>query len=608
MTVPQSRLSIAIWAAALLLTSCETANQKHASSSPPLQATAPALAATTVTAKTPAPLQAEPQPQMPSADPIESLIAQAEVLYQNGEAYYRVGQPEAGKQNFDDALGLLNSAPADIRSNQRVQAEANKISARSHDLDLEASNEAEAAPIEQKAEPAPIDEANEAQIPVDEKVKAKAEAELKAIHSDLPLVMNDYVAGYINYYSTRGQAVLQRALSRAGRYRDMVQRIFSEEGVPQDLIYLAQAESGFQPFALSRAGARGMWQFMTSRARAYGLQHNAWVDERQDPEKSTRAAARHLKELYQQFGDWYLAMAAYNSGPGNVQQAVQRTGFADFWELYRRNVLPKETKNYVPIILAMTIIAKNPAQYGLPEFQPDPPLNADRVKIDYPLDLRLAAGCIGTTLETLQDLNPSLLRYSTPKTGTFTLNLPAGSAQRFQENIAAIPVEKRIWWRYHKVASGETLSSIAQHYRVAAKSITEVNGLDASEISPDTNLIIPLAVGRHAPGDAETLVFSRHPTRYKVRRGDTITSVAEDFNVPADRLRRWNRIHGDSLRAGRSLVIYRPLTRPEPASLHRSKSKRAKKLQAASAPAKKTPAATAAPPSTLAAGTQAKAR
>ena len=150
-----------------------------------------------------------------------------------------------------------------------------------------------------------------------------------------------------------------------GSYREMIARILKQEGVPQDLIYLAQAESGFQPLALSRAGARGMWQFMAGSAQVYGLERSWWVDDRQDPEKATRAAARHLKDLYNQFGDWYLAMAAYNSGASTVQHAVERTGYADFWELYRRGVLPKETQNYVPIILAVTIIAKNPEQYGL---------------------------------------------------------------------------------------------------------------------------------------------------------------------------------------------------------------------------------------------------
>ncbi len=192
-------------------------------------------------------------------------------------------------------------------------------------------------------------------------------------------MMTDQVAGYISYFSNRGRGTFERAFARSGRYHDMMVSILKEEGVPQDLIYLAQAESGFHPLAVSRVGARGIWQFMGSRARGYGLQHNMWVDDRQDPEKSTRAAARHLKDLYAQFGDWYLAMAAYNSGPGTVQAAVRRTGYADFWELYRRNVLPKETRNYVPIILAVTIVTKNLSQYGFDDVSMDEPVAYDSV-------------------------------------------------------------------------------------------------------------------------------------------------------------------------------------------------------------------------------------
>src|SRR5581483_803550 len=261
----------------------------------------------------------------------------------------------------------------------RVQNEFDKIVDGVNSLELTGLKQADAVPEQQKSEPAPIDEANEVTFPVDPNIKAKAEAEVRKTHSDLPLMLNDTVASYINYYSTRGRDVLERALTRAGLYQDMISRVLKEEGVPQDLIYLAEAESGFRPLALSRAGARGMWQFISARARGYGLRRDAWVDERQDPEKSTRAAARHLKDLYNQFGDWYLAMAAYNSGPLTVQHAVRRTGYADFWQLYRRGVLPKETRNYVPIILAVTIMAKNPAQYGLDEIIPDKPLEVDRL-------------------------------------------------------------------------------------------------------------------------------------------------------------------------------------------------------------------------------------
>jgi membrane-bound lytic murein transglycosylase D len=572
---------------ALLLTSCETADQRHANTAPPPEAVAPAI----TTAQTAAAPEAQPKPA-PVPDPVDAMIAVAEREFETGEANYKAGHPDLAKQNFDNAFNALTSGPVDVNGNDRLQAEFDKVVEGTHGLELEALQAGDGF-SEPNALPAPIDEANEVTFPVDPNLKAQAETELKSTHSDLPLVINDYVASYINFYSTRGRGVLERALVRAGRYRDMIEKIFKEAGVPQDLIYLAQAESGFQPLALSRAGARGMWQFMASRANGYGLERNWWVDERQDPMKSTRAAAQHLKDLYNQFGDWYLAMAAYNSGPLNVQQAVQRTGFADFWELYKRNVLPKETKNYVPIILAMTIMAKNPAQYGLTDVVPDAPLSFDTVTIDYPVDLRLVAECVDAPLETLQELNPSLLRMTTPKQGTFDLNLPAGTKDRFQEAIAAIPADKRVWWRYHKVAPGETLASVAKQYHTTAKAITEVNGLSEDEVQTDTRLIIPVAPGRNA--GMEGMAFSRHPTRYRVRSGDTVLSVADDFSVPPDRLRRWNRLKGNTLRKGRMLVIYRPVPAGEElaAAHHRSsghskaKPRRSKQLQV-SAELKKT--------------------
>src|SRR5579859_2605532 len=512
-----------ILAAGLIsLVACERKDTKK-SAQPATQAMAPSIQQTVATPvalsktpleQTPAPTQAQ-QPEKP--DPVPGMIADAEKAMAAGQEDYKAGHLVAAKQDFNHAVDVLMQGPVDIKSDDRLQQEFDKITEEVNKLEMVAFKEGDGF-AEQQPEPAPIDEANQVTFPADANVTAKAEADLKNTQSDLPLMINEYVAGYINYFSTHGRSVFEGAFVRSGRYRDMILRIFKEEGVPQDLIYLAQAESGFKPLALSRARARGMWQFMASRGVGYGLRRSWWVDDRQDPEKATRAAARHLKDLYNQFGDWYLAMAAYNSGPGNVQQAVQRTGFADFWELYRRNVLPKETKNYVPIILAMAIIAKNPKQYGLDDIQVDPPLQVDKVTIDYPVDLRLVAECVDVSLDNLQDLNPSLLRMTTPKEGTFELNLPAGSKQKYLEAIAAIPVDKRVWWRYHEVAGGETLASIAKEYRTTPAAITELNGLTANEISPDTKLIIPIAEGKHAPGDVETLVFSRHATRYRVRR------------------------------------------------------------------------------------------
>ncbi len=468
-------ITLSVLSAALVATlGCQSAQKM--SFLPPGQAQAPALLAASnppdpPKAKAAVAAAAEPQakaqvPQALQVDPVSDLIARVEKEYQAGQDNYRDGHLEAAKQNFDSAFNQLLGSGIDLHSDDRLEHELDRLLDGVNGLELAALQQGDGF-AEQKSEPAPIDEANELTPAVDQNVKAKAEAEIKSTHSDLPLVMTDQVAGFINYFSNRGRGTLERALARSGRYEDMIRRVLREQGVPQELIYLAQAESGFHPLAVSRAGARGMWQFMGSRAKGYGLERSWWIDDRQDPEKATRAAAHHLKDLYNEFGDWYLAMAAYNSGPGTVQSAVKRTGYADFWELYNRNVLPKETRNYVPIIVAVTIMAKNPAQYGLDSIVKDKPVPYDTVKIDYPIDLRLVAECVDASAEDLSDLNPSLLRMTTPKfpeaNQQFELHLPAGTADKFQTAVASIPADKRVWWRYHKVQGGENAGFHRSH-------------------------------------------------------------------------------------------------------------------------------------------------
>lgn len=530
-------------------TKSQAAQQQETSKTAPSQSQAPAAQAT----------------QKP--DPVAVLIGQVEKQYEQGQAEYQAGHLESAKANFDKAVDMLLQSPIDIRSDDRLQNEFDKIIEGVNQLEMVALKEGDGF-TEQQTVPAPITEANEVTFPVDPNVKAKAEEQVKETRSDLPLVVNDYVAGYINYFNTSGRSVLEKALIRGGRYREMIAKTFKDEGVPLDLMFLAQAESGFQPLALNPSGARGMWQFMASRAAGYGLQRSWWIDERQDPVKSTRAAARHLKDLYKQFGDWYLAMAAYDSGPGNVQQAVKRTGYADFWELYKRNVLPKETKNYVPIILAYAIMSKNPAQYGLDKLQPEQPLQTDAVKVNYPVDLRLVAECVDVPIEKLIELNPSLLRLTTPKNANFDLRLPAGTKDRYMAEVAAIPPDKRVFWRYHKVEQGETLDAIAHKYRTTSQAIAQANNLDSDELSTETKLIIPVNSVRSAPVTGK-LTFSRKPTRYVAHRGDTIVSVADNFGVPPEKIRSWNHLSGNEIHKGKVLVIYRPLQSAESAAINR---------------------------------------
>jgi membrane-bound lytic murein transglycosylase D len=556
-------------AGVFVLVSCGGKNQAKATHP------APQAVASSIQPAKQAPTQTKPVvPPVPVAQPqptpnVEATLADAEKAYAAGQDEYKAGRLDAAKQEFNRAVEILRQGPVDVKSDARLQQEFDKITEEINKLEMAALNTGDSL-TQQMAEPAPIDEANQVTFPVDPSIKAKAEAGLKITQaqSDLPLMINDYVASYINYFSTRGRDVFERSLARSGRYREMILRTFREEGIPQDLIYLAQAESGFHPRALSHARARGMWQFIASRGMGYGLRRTLWVDDRQDPEKSTKAAAKHLKDLYNLFGDWYLAMAAYNSGPGNVQQAVHRTGYVNFWELYRRDVLPRETKNYVPIILAMTIMSKNPSQYGLDGLQPEPPERFDVVRVNYPVDLRLVADCVEAPVEDLVELNPSLLRRTTPSDQPFDLHLPEGTRQKYETNIAAIPAAKRIAWRYYKVQSGDTLAGIARKYRVTERAISQANDLQDTMLAADSRVVIPLSV---AESDTFRIRYSKYPSRYRVHAGDTVLTVAEDFGIPPERLRRWNGLKGNGLRTGRLLIIYKPLAPGEPdrAPVHR---------------------------------------
>jgi membrane-bound lytic murein transglycosylase D len=484
----------------------------------------------------------------PATGARQNLIQWVEQKFASGEQNYKAGHLEAARKDFDEAVDAMLQSGVDPNSDPRLSEVFHRVVDTVYTYELQAFRAGDGF-NEAPAVPAPIDEVAEMTFPVDPRLKARAEESAKNISHDLPTTVNDEVLSFLNFFQTpRGRAIVETGLRRAGRYREMISAVLREEGVPQDLIYLAQAESAFQPTALSRAGARGMWQFVAYRGQEYGLRHTWWLDERQDPEKATHAAAQHLRDLYKMFGDWYLAMAAYNCGPGNVQKAIERTGYADFWELYRRNVLPKETKNYVPIILALTLIAKDAPHYGI-QAEPEAPVPSDVVKPGRAIDLRLVAETIDVDVETLRTLNPSLLRLATPDDPSFELHLPPGTAGKFSAEIADIPADKWVSWRRHRVAAGETLTSIAKKYRVTPKAIADANNLQPTmALNTGEKLIIP-AIQPAAEN-------KRRMVSYRVRKGDTFLGIADRFSVEADDLRKWNHLAGNKVRRGMVLRVY----------------------------------------------------
>ena len=541
---------VAACAPLVLLAGCPQ-EQAGAPGKVPVQATAPAV--------THAPGSQPQQPGITTAQSVDNaakaykaqqLINSAEKAYHSGVDNYRAGHLDAARIDFDSAVDLMLTSGMDLKSDPQLADEFDHL--------LSAVNSLEMAALKQgngfspTIEAAPLDAANEVTFTSDPALTAKLAAELKTTQSDFPLVVNDYVAGFISYFSNSpaGHAHLLRSLERAGKYKDMISKIMREEGVPQDLIYLAVAESGFQPQALNaKSGAGGMWQFMPF-TESYGLTRNGWFDERFDPEKSSRAYARYIKSLYNQFGDWYLAMAAYDWGPGYVQRAVMRTGYADFWELYRRGVLPGETKNYVPGIIAAIIMAKNPEQYGLDKMVPESPVVSDTVTVDHPVDLRLVADLTNASLPEIVALNPSLLRLTTPRDLSFDLHVPVGMSDVFNQRIKNIPEEKRASWRFHVVRPGESLDGIATALHSRPSEIAEANGIASGEtVDAGDELVIPVA----------TASAGEHPQRYTVRHGDTLVTVADRFNVSVEQLKSWNHLSSNSVKPGRTLAIAEPV-------------------------------------------------
>ena len=404
--------------------------------------------------------------------------------------------------------------------------------------------------------------------------EAAVDADLPTTTYDIPIDMNARVRSIIEMYQLRRHDWFQEALDRSGYYRPMIAEIFAEEDMPQDLFYLAMVESAFKSRAMSRAGARGIWQFIRGTGRRYDLRQDFWVDDRFNPEKATRAAARHLKDLYEQFGDWYLVMAAYNSGSRRVERAIRRTGSRDFWVHAKRRVLPRETRSYVPLILAAIVIAKNPEAYG---FDPPTtmPVEYDVVRVEYPVDLATAAKSAGVSVDDMKFLNPELRRWVTPlDSKNYALRVPKGTTEVFRAALANIPEAERVRFGTHVVRRGDTLSQIASRYGTTVSALTAANNISRrSLIHPGQVLTVPVPPGTGAQRiravQRREAVAENGQEVYVVQRGDTLGEISTSFSMSLRALRELNGFPPRSTRiypGQRLIVTERAARKTRPAS------------------------------------------
>lgn len=358
------------------------------------------------------------------------------------------------------------------------------------------------------------------------------------IEGHIPLVTNSQVESYIRYFQGKGKRGFNIWLRRYVEYRELILPILQEYDLPEELIVVSIIESGLDPKAISRAKAVGLWQFMYSTGRQYGLNRNWYVDERQDPVKSTHAAAKYFKDLYNEFEDWYLVLAAYNTGPGRVNRALKLHETTDYWQLYS---LPKDTKNYLPYYLSAAIILKNPDKYGF-KIPKSNPLKYDEVQIEKSADLTVIARAAGTKLSTIKKLNPELRQPATPNNGPYTLNIPFGKKEIFYKTFNEIPEDRKFAFQKveHRVQKGENLISIASKYRVLVADLQTINNIsNINKLSVGQRLKIPVKGG----------LYSNYPEKviYSVKKGDTLGHIAEKYNTRASEIRKWNNMGSKSL-------------------------------------------------------------
>jgi len=532
-----------------------------------------------------------PAPAATPADPVASLIATSERHYATGQRELAEGHLDQARREFDRSVSILLESSAGARADGRLRDHFDRLVDRISAQEAAALAEGDGF-SEGPSEPAPIDELlaiastfDTPGAPAAETTAAVRTDPALAAH-DIPIPLNDRVLNYIELFQGRLRGHIQSGMDRGAQYLPMIQDVFKAEGLPLDLAYIPLIESAFKPVAQSQKRARGVWQFMRATGEERGLETNWFVDERSDPEKSTKAAADYLKWLYKQFGDWHLALASYNGGPGRVQRAVERSGIDDFWRLSEgKRHLPRETREYVPLILAAMVIARNPTQYGFTPMATDKPLAYDSVTVTRAVDLRRIAEWTDTPLESIQALNPELRRWTTPvRADRYDVKVPIGTGGKLRERLANATAADLAALHWYRVKRGESVATIARKLGVSRGDLAEANGLSAkARVRAGQDLLVPRApstsmvaraesaapAARSARAEAASVDSRRERERpadpprsarvvYKVRRGDTLEKIARAFDTTVAAIKSANRLRGNHIAAGDRLTIHRP--------------------------------------------------
>jgi len=547
---------------------------RTATSKPATGPAAPAAKANPVPVIQPTPIRVE--------DPVLTLIAESEQHFEAGQRELELGHVGGAKLEFDRSVNVLLESPYGGRTEPRIREHFDRLVDRISAYEVKALAEGDGF-TEKKYEPASIDEllAMSATLaPPTAETTDTVSSDLQGGDHDIPIPLNQRVLAFIELFQGRLHDFLEEGMRRGTRYLPMIQNVFRAEGLPLDLAYVPLVESAFKPNALSRAQAKGVWQFMRGTGVENGLRQDWYIDERSDPEKATVAAAKYLNTLAKLFdGDWHLALASYNGGPGRLQRAMKTSHLTDFWRLADKpRLLPRETRDYVPMILAAVVIARNPAQYGF-DFEPEPPHAYETVTLPRPVDLRRVAEWTGTTIDEVQALNPELRRWTTPvNDDAYPLKVPVGTGEVVKTRLDEAPANDLASLRFYTVKKGETLVTIARKLGVKRSDLAEANYLKlTSPVNAGQQLMVPheatvlmaaqadrpvpvadsraLAADAVVPAVAST-TSDRIRVYYQVKEGDTLASIAKAFKTTVVSLQTWNRIPTSQIRAGQRITIY----------------------------------------------------